>query len=70
MNHNFNNSVQSSAFPTAIKCANVKPVFQKEDRTDKENYRLINISPYFPLNNCRGKRKGMSNKSAVYGIFS
>ena len=43
--HNFNNSLSSSACPTALKYADVKPVFKKEDKTNKENYRLISILP-------------------------
>ena len=33
----------SSTFPTALKYADVKPVFKKYDKADKENYRPINI---------------------------
>ena len=45
IHHNFNNSLSSSTFPTAFKYADVKPVFTKDDKTDKENYRPINILP-------------------------
>ena len=45
IHHNFKNSLSSSTFPTALKYAEVKPVFKKDDKTDKENYRPINILP-------------------------
>ena len=45
IHHNFNNSLSSSTFPTALKYADVKPVFKKDDKTDKENYRPISILP-------------------------
>ena len=45
MHHNFSNSLSSSTFPTALKYVDVKPVFKKDDKTDKENYWLINILP-------------------------
>ena len=45
IHHNFNNSLSSSTFPTTLKYAYVKPVFKKDDKTDKENYRLISILP-------------------------
>ena len=45
IHYNFNNSLSSSTFPTALKYANVKPVFKKDDKTDKENYRPISILP-------------------------
>ena len=44
--HNFNNSLLSvSTFLTALKYADVKPVFKKDDKTDKENYKPISILP-------------------------
>ena len=45
IHHNFNNSLSSSTFPTALKYADVKPVFKKDDKTDKENYRPTSILP-------------------------
>ena len=45
--HNFNNSLSSSTFPTALEYADVKPVFKKEDKTEMENYRPIR--PVLPL---------------------
>ena len=41
MHCNFNSSLSSSPFPTS----NVKPVFKKDGKTDKENYRPISILP-------------------------
>ena len=35
--HNFNNSRSSSSFPTGLKYANVRPVFKKDEKTEKEN---------------------------------
>ena len=55
IHHNFSNSLSSSTFPTALKYANVKPVFKKDDKTNKENYRPISILPTL---------------SKVYGLFS
>ena len=43
--NNFNNSLSSSIFPTALKYADVKLVSKKDDKTDKENYRPISILP-------------------------
>ena len=45
INHNFNSSLSSSTFPTALKYADVNPVFKKDDKSDKENYRPISILP-------------------------
>ena len=35
--HNFNNSLSGSSFPTVLKYADIRPVFKKDDKTDKEN---------------------------------
>ena len=43
--HNFNNALSSCSFPTGLKYADVPPAFKKDDKTDKENYRLISILP-------------------------
>ena len=43
IHHNFNNSLSSSIFSTALKYADIKPVSKKDDKTDKENYRSISI---------------------------
>ena len=41
--HNFNDSLSCSTFPTCIKYAEVTPIHKNDDKTDKENYRPINI---------------------------
>ena len=43
--HNFNKSLSSSTFPTALKYEDVKPAFKKDVKTDKENYRPISVLP-------------------------
>ena len=43
--HNFNNALSSCSFPTALKHADVRPAFKKDDKTDKENCRPISILP-------------------------
>ena len=45
IHHNFNNSFSNSAFSTALKYDDVKPVSKKDDKTDKESYRSICIFP-------------------------
>ena len=45
IHHNFSNSLSSSTFPTTLKYADIKTVFKKDDKTDKENYRPISILP-------------------------
>ena len=45
IHHNFNNSLSSSTFSTALKYADFKPVLKKDDKTNKENYRPISILP-------------------------
>ena len=42
---NFNNANETSTFPEQLKYADVKPVFKKDFRTDKKNYRPISILP-------------------------
>ena len=48
---NINHSISNSTFPEQLKWADVKPVFKKNSRTDKENYRpssiLSNISKIY-----------------------
>ena len=43
--HNFNNSLSCSTFPTGMKYADVTPIYQKDDETDKTNYFPIIILP-------------------------
>ena len=45
IHHNFSNSLSRFTFPTTLKYADIKPVFKKDDKTDKENYRPISILP-------------------------
>ena len=45
MHHNFNNSLSSSTVPTALEYADVKPVFKKHGKTDKENCRPTSVFP-------------------------
>ena len=42
---NFNNAIELTTFPEQLKYADVKPVFKKDSRTDKKNYRPISILP-------------------------
>ena len=48
---NFNNSLTSSVFPAELKKAVITPVYRKEEKSLKENYRpasiLLNISKVF-----------------------
>ena len=37
--------IETSTFPEQLKYADVKPVFKKDSRTDKKNYRPISILP-------------------------
>ena len=45
--HNFNNSLSCASFPTSMKYADVTPIHKKDEKTDKENYRLISILPNY-----------------------
>ena len=42
---NSNHSITNSTFPEQLKWADAKPVFKKNSRTDKENYRPLSILP-------------------------
>ena len=42
---NLNNTIETSAFLEQLKYADVKPVFQKDSRTDKKDYRPMSIFP-------------------------
>ena len=39
------NLVDNGIFPDFLKTANVTPVFKKDSRTDKKNYRPVRILP-------------------------
>ena len=41
----FNESIKKSTFPSILKNANITPVFKKEYRGSKENYRPVSILP-------------------------
>ena len=43
--NNFNNALSSSQYPNGLKYADVTPVFKKNDKSDKNNYRPISILP-------------------------
>ena len=43
--HSFNEGVSTARFPDILKSAEVKPVFKKKSRIDKENYRPVSILP-------------------------
>ena len=40
-----NNAINDCVFPTELKCADVTPIFKKDCRTEKSNYRPISILP-------------------------
>ena len=41
----FNDTISSSKFPSSFKYANITPVFKKDSRNNKENYRPVSILP-------------------------
>ena len=41
----FNNALSSLQYPNGLKYADVTPVFKKDDKSDKSNYRPISILP-------------------------
>ena len=41
----FNNSVEISHFPDALKHTNISPLFKNDECTSKKNYRPISILP-------------------------
>ena len=41
--HSFNKGISIARFPDILKIAEVKPVFKKKSRTDKENNRPVRI---------------------------
>ena len=42
---NLNSTIETSTFPEQLKHGDVKPVFKKDTRTDKKNYRPISVLP-------------------------
>ena len=41
----FNNAVNKGVFPDELKQADIKPIYKKESRNEKENYRPVSILP-------------------------
>ena len=41
----FNNAVNNGVFPNELKQADIKPIYKKESRNEKENYRPVSILP-------------------------
>ena len=41
----FNNAVNKGVFPDELKHADIKPIYKKESRNEKENYRPVSILP-------------------------
>ena len=39
----FNNAVNNGVFPNELKQADIKPIYKKESRNEKENYRPVSI---------------------------
>ena len=46
----FNDSVNSSKFPSSFKCANITPIFKNESRKHKTDCRLASILPIVSKN--------------------
>ena len=45
LHHNFNNSLFSNKFPKYLKKADVTPIFKKDKKFLKTNFRLVRILP-------------------------
>ena len=45
LHHNFNNSLFSNKFPKYLKKADITPVFKKDEKFLKKNYRPVSILP-------------------------
>ena len=42
---NLNDSISQSVFPSALKQANITPVYKKDSKIKKDHYRLISVLP-------------------------
>ena len=40
---NFNSCLETGSFPEDLKCAEVVPIYKKNDKKDKSNYRTISL---------------------------
>ena len=47
LHSSFNTSVTNSEFPSVLKQANITPVFEKGERSSKDNYRPVSILPMY-----------------------
>ena len=45
---NFNNVVNKGVFPNELKQADIRPIYKKESRNEKEDYRPVSILPNLP----------------------
>ena len=43
--HNFNNSLFSKVFPSSLKKADITPIYKKDEKCLKDNYRPVSILP-------------------------
>ena len=43
LSNNFNSCLETGSFPEDLKCAEVAPIYKKNDKKDKTNYRLLNL---------------------------
>ena len=50
LHHNFNNSLFSNRFPKYLKKADITPVFKKDEKFLKTNYRPVSILPTLSKN--------------------
>ena len=55
----FNNMVDSSTFPAALKLAHITPAFKKGSKNSKENHRPISMMPNIPkiYERCMDKKR-------------
>ena len=60
-------SLSSFTFPNALKNADVKPVFKKDEKTDKDSYRLINFLPTLSKANERLTYQGFIQAILISG---